>query len=100
MNTKRLVSLRGQVYNNTQILKAVQNTDMLIPCSCVNLLDSENTIGQVYCMIELFLMITFKVNFDGWSLYPMIPLVIMGLGMIAISISRNARAVLARKLHF
>lgn len=50
--------------------------------------------------IELFLMITFKTRFDGWSLYPMIPLVLLGLGMIAIAISRNARAVLARKLHF
>ena len=57
-------------------------------------------LGLYMDVIELFLMITFKVNFDGWSLYPMIPLVIMGLGMIAISISRNARQVLARKLHF
>lgn len=50
-------------------------------------------------VIELFLMLTFKMNFDGWSLYPMIPLVVFGLGMIGISISRSARAVLARKLH-
>ena len=50
--------------------------------------------------IELFLMITYKTNFEGWSFYPMIPLVLLGLGMIAIAISRNARAVLARKLHF
>ncbi len=57
-------------------------------------------LGLFMDLIELFLMITFKVNFDGWSLYPMIPLVLMGLGMIAISISRNVRAVLARKLHF
>jgi hypothetical protein len=57
-------------------------------------------LGLFMEIIELFLMITFKVSFDGWSIYPMIPLVILGLGMIAISISRNARAVLARKLHF
>ena len=57
-------------------------------------------LGLYMDIIELFLMVTFKVNFDGWSLYPMIPLVLMGLGMIAISISRNARAALARKLHF
>ena len=57
-------------------------------------------LGFYMDIIELFLMITFKVNFDGWSLYPMIPLVVIGLGMIAISISRNARAILARKLHF
>lgn len=57
-------------------------------------------LGLYMDAIELFLMLTFKMNFDGWSLYPMIPLVIMGLAMIAISISRNARAVLARKLHF
>ena len=57
-------------------------------------------IGLYMDVIELFLMVTFKVSFDGWSLYPMIPLVIIGLGMIAISISRNAKAILARKLHF
>lgn len=57
-------------------------------------------LGLFMDVIEIFLMITFKTNFDGWSIYPMIPLVLMGLGMIAISISRNARAVLARKLHF
>lgn len=57
-------------------------------------------LGLYMDIIELFIMVTFKVNFDGWSIYPMIPLVLIGLGMIGISISRNARAVLARKLHF
>lgn len=57
-------------------------------------------LGIFMDLIEFFLMITFKLNFDGWSLYPMIPLVLIGLGLIAISISRSARAVLARKLHF
>jgi hypothetical protein len=57
-------------------------------------------LGLYMDIIELFLMVTFKFNFDGWSLYPMIPLVLMGLGMIAISISRNIRQALARKLHF
>ena len=57
-------------------------------------------LGLFMDVIELFIMITFKLDFDGWSLYPMIPLVLIGLGLIAISISRAARAVLARKLHF
>ena len=57
-------------------------------------------LGLYMDIIELFIMVTFKVNFDGWSIYPMIPLVLIGLGMIGISISRNARAVLTRKLHF
>lgn len=57
-------------------------------------------LGLFMDMIELFLMLTFNVSFDGWSIYPMIPLVLIGLGMIAIAISRNARAILARKLHF
>ena len=56
-------------------------------------------LGLFMDVIELFIMITFKLNFDGWSIYPMIPLVLMGLGMIVISISRNARSALARKLH-
>lgn len=57
-------------------------------------------LGLFMDVIELFLMLTFNVSFDGWSIYPMIPLVVIGLGMIVISISRNVRAVLARKLHF
>lgn len=57
-------------------------------------------LGLFMDLIELFIMITFKFNFDGWSLIPMIPLVLIGLGMIAIATSRNVRAILARKLHF
>ncbi len=56
-------------------------------------------LGLFMDIIELFIMLTFNLNFDGWSLYPMIPLVLIGLGLIAISISRNVRAILARKLH-
>ena len=57
-------------------------------------------LGGFMEVIELFLMVTFKVNFDGWSIYPMIPLALIGLGMIAIATSRNIKAALARKLHF
>ena len=57
-------------------------------------------LGLFMDLIELFIMITFKYNFDGWSLYPMIPLVLIGLGIISISISRSARNALMRKLHF
>lgn len=57
-------------------------------------------LGLFMEVIEIFLMIILKVSFDGWSIYPMIPLVLLGLGMIAIAISRNARNILARKLHF
>ena len=57
-------------------------------------------LGLFMEVIEGFIMLTFKLNFDGWSLYPSIPLVLIGLGLIAISISRNIRATLERKLHF
>lgn len=56
-------------------------------------------LGLFMDIIELFIMITFKLDFDGWSLIPMIPLVLLGLGMIAIATSRSAREALARKLH-
>ena len=56
-------------------------------------------LGLFMDIIELFIMITFKLDFDGWSLIPMIPLVLLGLGMIAIATSRSARETLARKLH-
>ena len=57
-------------------------------------------LGFFMDIIEIFIMITFKLDFDGWSLIPMIPLVLLGLGMIAIATSRIAREALARKLHF
>ncbi len=57
-------------------------------------------LGIFMDVIEFFLAITFDMSFFVWSIYPMIPLVLIGLGLIAISISRSARAVLERKLHF
>ena len=56
-------------------------------------------LGFFMDIIELFLMITFKVDFNGWSIIPMIPLVLLGLSIIAIATSRNIREALARKLH-
>lgn len=56
-------------------------------------------LGLFMDIIELFLMITFKVDFNGWSIIPMIPLVLLGLSIIAIATSRNIREALARKLH-
>ena len=56
-------------------------------------------LGIYMDVIEIFLMVTFKADFNGWSIYPMIPLVLIGLCMIVVSISRNTRAILARKLH-
>ena len=57
-------------------------------------------LGLFMEVIEIFLMLTFKVAFSGWSIYSTIPIVVIGLGIIAIAISRNIKAVLARKLHF
>jgi hypothetical protein len=57
-------------------------------------------LGLYMEIIELFLMITFEKDFNGWSIYPMIPLVMIGLAIIIISINKSARAALARKLHF
>lgn len=57
-------------------------------------------LGLFMDIIEICIVWTFKLNFDGWSLYPTIPLVLIGIGLIAISISRNIRAILSRKLHF
>lgn len=57
-------------------------------------------LGIFMDFVEFFLVITFDTKFIGWSIYPMIPLVLIGLGLIAISINRSARAVLERKLHF
>lgn len=57
-------------------------------------------LGLFMDYIELFLWVSFGRGFQGWSLFPMVPLVLMGLALIVISISRSARAALSRKLHF
>ncbi len=58
-------------------------------------------LGVFINIIELFLSITFTpIRFIGWSMCATIPLALFGLAIIIIAINKNAREILARKLHF
>ena len=50
--------------------------------------------------IELMLDITFGVKFIGWSLYPMITFVLLGVLLIYLAMNSEAREKIERKLFF
>lgn len=56
--------------------------------------------GAFVLLIELLLGITFHVNFVGWSVYPLIVLVLLGGVLIYLAINRTAREMMERKLFF
>lgn len=54
-------------------------------------------LGGFMPLMELFLSITFGVKFLWWSLYPMIPLVLLGLVLIFFGATPSARESVERK---
>ncbi len=56
--------------------------------------------GAFIMLIEFLLSNTFKVNFIGWSLYPLSVLVIIGGLLFYLAINKSAREVMERKLFF
>ena len=44
--------------------------------------------------------ITFDIKFFGWSLYPLVVLVLLGGLMFYLAINKSAREVMERKLFF
>ena len=57
-------------------------------------------LGLLIFMIELLLDRTFCVAFVGWSVYPLISLLLLGGGMIYLAINSDAREMIERKLFF
>lgn len=56
-------------------------------------------LGGFMLLIELLIKMTFGIpRFIGWSLYPLIVLVILGGALIFLAINRSARETLERKL--
>ena len=56
--------------------------------------------GILICLLEFLLSITFEIVFIGWSIYPLIVLVLLGLLLIYLAINSNARKILERKIFF
>ena len=58
------------------------------------------TFGILALLIEFLLDKTFHVGFTGWSVYPLVVLVLLGCIFIYLAINRSAREVIERKLFF
>ena len=57
-------------------------------------------LGALTLAVELLLDLTFRVAFVGWSVYPLVVLMLLGGNLIYLGINRAAREMLARKLFF
>ena len=57
-------------------------------------------LGVFVLMFELLLAKTFTLPFDGWSIYPLITLVLLGCMFLYLAINKQAREMMARKLFF
>ncbi len=57
-------------------------------------------VGALMLMIEWLLDITLNVSFIGWSVYPLIVLILLGGTLLYLAINRTAREMMERKLFF
>ena len=56
--------------------------------------------GGLMMLIEFLLHVTFGLPFSGWSVYPLIVLLLLGGLLIYLAIDKSAREALERKLFF
>ena len=56
--------------------------------------------GALLFLIEYLMVQTFQMRFIGWSVYPLIVLVLLGSSLIYFAINRAAREIAKRKLFF
>ena len=56
--------------------------------------------GALALLIEFLVDITFKIDFIGWSFYPLIALMLIGGALIYLGINRTAREMMEKKLFF
>ena len=57
-------------------------------------------LGAFMPFIEVLLAATFDIPFIGWSIYPLVVLVVLGGALIYLAINRTAREIMERKLFF
>ena len=58
------------------------------------------SLGLLVLMIELLMEVTFDFQFIGWSLYPLVPAVIVGILLIYLAINPHVREKVERRLFF
>ena len=56
--------------------------------------------GAFMLLVEFLMVITFKMGFIGWSVYPLVVLVLIGAVHIYLAINASAREMMERKLFF
>ena len=57
-------------------------------------------LGVFVMLIEFLMGITFHLQFVGWSIYPLVVLVLLGGLLIYFAINDSAREIMERKLFF
>lgn len=57
-------------------------------------------VGGLMLLTEFLMTVTFEYTFMGWSIYPLITLVLFGGCLLYLAINRSAREALHRKLFF
>lgn len=57
-------------------------------------------LGGLMLLTEFLLTVTFPLRFIGWSVYPLIVLVLLGGALIYLAINASARETMQRKLFF
>lgn len=90
----------------------VAGTLCLIVCSAVTLLyylrkgklyvlgGATMALGAFMPLLEFLLKVSFQLPFVGWSIYPMVSLVMLGGLLIYFAINSSAREIIHRKLFF
>lgn len=58
------------------------------------------TLGAFMLLIEFLIQVTFHLPFIGWSIYPLVALVLIGSLLIYLAINRSAQETIERKLFF
>lgn len=58
------------------------------------------SVGLFMPLMEFLLNLTFRLEYIGWSFYPLIVLVLLGGALIYLAINRSAREMMERKLFF
>ncbi|MBR5479521.1 MAG: zinc ribbon domain-containing protein [Clostridia bacterium] len=56
--------------------------------------------GGIVVLVEFLVSTTFGIAFRGWSLFPLVALILLGGLLIYLAISKSAREVMERKLFF
>ena len=57
-------------------------------------------LGAFMLLMEFLMTVTFDLQFIGWSIYPLVVLMLFGGLLIYLGISASAREMIERKMFF